>query len=335
MGWWCWGWVWWMVGVVALVGLVPMGGKWVVNKVAPRTVDGWVFVTGCDHGLGRMVVEQLDAQGVRVVAACLTQEGVEELSTALTPPSLAVQMDVRSVDSIGSALEAVKAVMAEHGGYLAGLVNNAGVAPEHAIGFTPLETYRTIVDINLRGVMFVTKMFLPLLKAGGASLPGGSRVINVASLAGRIGSPHMGGYCASKHGVVGWSDAMRRELSVWGIATVLIEPGFTNTPMVANSGSRIEALYNAADQETRDAYGIAWRDHNRSLEKDIRDNARPPHGAVATIVGALHARFPFARYVTSYADVPLLLFFSMLPSWIGDLATSLVLHRVPPGAATP
>ena len=326
--WWVLSWVWTLYGIVLALLLSPMALQWVVNKILPRTIDGWVVITGCDHGLGRMVATTLDAQNVRVVGLCLTQDGVDSLNAVLTPPSFALQTDVRDRDAIQLAVDAVEAAMVRHGGSLSGLVNNAGIAPEHAIGFTPLDTYADVMGVNTLGVVYATKLFLPLLKAGSTT------VVNVASLAGRIGSPHMGGYCASKHAVEGWSDAMRRELSVWGISTVLVEPGFTNTPMVANSGSRIEALYTAADQETRDEYGSAWREHNMALERDIRENAVPPQGAVATIVGALQSPYPFARYVTWYGDVPMLFFFSYLPSWVGDLATSLVFHRVPPGASS-
>jgi len=107
---------------------------------------------------------------------------------------------------------------------LAGLVNNAGTAVAASLEFLPLGELRRQLEVNVVGQIAVTQAFLPLLRQGSG------RIVNIGSIRGRIASPLLGAYMASKFAMEGLTDTLRPELSHWGVAVSIIEPGRIATP---------------------------------------------------------------------------------------------------------
>ncbi|NWX86811.1 BDH protein, partial [Nothoprocta ornata] len=99
-----------------------------------------------------------------------------------------------------------------------GLVNNAGISTFGEVEFTSLDKYKEVAEINLWGTVRVTKAFLPLIRRAKG------RVVNVASMLGRMASPSRSCYCISKFGVEAFSDCLRQEMYRWGVRVILIEP---------------------------------------------------------------------------------------------------------------
>ena len=115
------------------------------------------------------------------------------------------------------------------GGKLAALVNNAGIAVPGPLLEIPVSELRRQIEVNLVSVLSVTQAFFPLLAArnDGASRPG--RIINISSIAGKLALPFLGPYAASKHGVEGLSDSLRRECLLYGVDVIVIDPGSVAT----------------------------------------------------------------------------------------------------------
>lgn len=119
-----------------------------------------------------------------------------------------------------------------------------------------IEEMRRTVDVNLWGMVLVTKTFLPLLKRTKG------RVINVASTAGRVASPCAMAYSISKFGVEAFSDCLRNEMKHFGVTVHIIEPGNfkTNISSVERNCQQLEGLWAKLDIETKESYGKEYYD---------------------------------------------------------------------------
>ncbi|NWW42156.1 RDH16 dehydrogenase, partial [Panurus biarmicus] len=166
----------------------------------------------------------LDARGLRVLAACLTDAGAAQLRAATSNRLQTVLLDVTSSKSIADVTAWVRERVGDQG--LWGLVNNAGIAiPTAPNEWLTKEDFVKVLDVNLVGLVEVTLSLLPLVRRAQG------RVVNVASVMGRV-SFFGGGYCISKYGVEAFSDSLRRELRPFGVQVSIIEPGGFQTGMI-------------------------------------------------------------------------------------------------------
>ena len=114
---------------------------------------------------------------------------------------------------------------------LDGLVNNAGVEIAGPLAYLTTELFRYQLEVNLIGPFVVTNAFLPLLGTDPARKGNPGRIVNISSTSGRIAGPFTGAYAASKFGLEGYSDSLRRELILFGIDVIVIRPGAIVTPI--------------------------------------------------------------------------------------------------------
>ncbi|XP_028607969.1 retinol dehydrogenase 16 [Grammomys surdaster] len=235
--------------LVALVGLWTLLRLFRERKVVSHLRDKYVFITGCDSGFGNLLARQLDRRSMRVLAACLTEEGAEQLRSKTSERLETVILDVTKSESIVTATQWVKERVGNRG--LWGLVNNAGTSvPSGPNEWMNKQNFASILDVNLLGMIEVTLSMLPLVrKARG-------RVVNVSSVVGRV-STIGGGYCISKYGVEAFSDSLRRELSYFGVKVAIIEPGFFLTDVTSSVrlSSNIQMLWDQTSSEIREIYG--------------------------------------------------------------------------------
>jgi hypothetical protein len=131
--------------------------------------------------------------------------------------------------SVNQVAAEVKKTLGEQ--RLFGLVNNAGIAVLGPLAYLPLERFRLQIEVNLLGVHAVTQAFLPLLGTESSRTGKPGRVVNISSISGRLAMPFAGAYAASKFGLEGYSDSLRRELMLFGIKVILIEPRAVVTPI--------------------------------------------------------------------------------------------------------
>ena len=195
-----------------------------------RSLDGKVVaVTGGARGIGDATARALSAAGARVAIGDLDADLAAVSAQAYG--GLALPLDVTSRDSFAGFLDKVEAEF----GRIDGLVNNAGIMVIGPHIEVPLDAQLKQLDINLRGVVLGCHEVAPRLIRGG-----GGQIVNIASLAGRIPPPGSAVYCATKAGVIAFSESLDAELSSQGVRVSAVLPSFTNTGL--NDGTTAPRL---------------------------------------------------------------------------------------------
>ncbi|GFT61035.1 estradiol 17-beta-dehydrogenase 2 [Nephila pilipes] len=210
-----------------------------------------VLITGCDSGFGNALAKQLDSSGFHVFASCLdpSGSGADDLKKSCSKRLQILEMDVTKDDSVKQAVQFVKNNLGTS--ELWAIVNNAGIQKGYTTELTTMKDFYDTMEVNAFGPVRVTKSFLPLLRQSRG------RVINLASLAGRIALPHCSPYTMSKFACVGFSECLRHELDVWGIRVISIEPEFFETCMTNtdNIQKRIDETFSSIEEDVRTDYG--------------------------------------------------------------------------------
>ena len=188
-----------------------------------------VVVTGASTGIGFAACQVLIQRGFRIFGSVRKQADADRLKEQLGTNYSPLIFDVTDPDSVNEAAATVRQVTGEQ--RLCGLVNNAGIAVAGPLAYLPLERFRQQIEVNLLGVHTVTRAFLPSLGTESNWLGKPGRIVNISSVSGRLAVPFLGAYAASKFGLEGYSDSLRRELMLFGIKVILIEPGAVVTPI--------------------------------------------------------------------------------------------------------
>jgi NAD(P)-dependent dehydrogenase (short-subunit alcohol dehydrogenase family) len=210
----------------------------------PRPLAGKVAaVTGGARGIGRATAAALGRKGMRIAIGDIEAEGARRAASELGGGTIGLELDVTERDSFASFIAAVEA---DHGP-LHVLVNNAGVMPAGPFLQESDETALRQVDINLHGVILGMKLALP-----GMLERGSGHIVNLASLAGKGGFPGIATYCATKHAVVGVTEAVRAELGESGVDFTIVMPSFVNTELIAGA-SHPRGVKIAEPEEVADA----------------------------------------------------------------------------------
>lgn len=179
------------------------------------------LVTGTSSGIGLACAKQLATAGLRVYG---TSRHPPRYHRRGALPMLA--LDVRHDDSVRAC---VNRVITETG-RIDVLVNNAGVAMEGAVEETSLDEIQAVFETNFFGAVRMMRAVLPLMRQRRSG-----RIINIGSVAGFLPMPYSAAYCASKHALRGFSEALDHEVRSFGIRVSLIEPGFVKTDIVEHS----------------------------------------------------------------------------------------------------
>jgi NAD(P)-dependent dehydrogenase (short-subunit alcohol dehydrogenase family) len=220
-----------------------------------------IVITGVSTGIGYGAAKEFLRHGYRVFGSVRKGEDAERLAAEFGPHFVPLVFDVTDQEAVRGAAEEVGEAL--RGSGLSGLVNNAGTAIGGPLALQPLGEVRTHFEVNVVGMISVTQAFLPLLgmgRTGTNDEPG--RIVNVGSTGGKIASPFIGAYAGTKHAVEGISDSLRRELLLYGIDVVLIEPGAVRTEIwdkgASQAGRYIETDYGEPlDRFRRYAEGLA------------------------------------------------------------------------------
>ena len=188
-----------------------------------------VLITGVSTGIGYDVALKLANRGYRVYGSVRREEDARKLTEKLGERYRPLLFDVTDAEALKAAVETVKSEIGSAN--LAGLVNNAGFSTHGPLMHMPVEEFEKQFEVNLFGVFRVTQAFLPLLGADRSRDHKPGRIINISSTTGRITAPFLGAYAASKHALEALSDGYRRELFIYGIKVIVIQPGVINTPI--------------------------------------------------------------------------------------------------------
>ena len=189
----------------------------------PRSLAGeTALITGGARGIGRCTAESLLRQGMRVALGDVDLSAARQTAAELGPSTVALALDVTGRASFEAFLDSAE----EQLGPVDVLVNNAGIMPLGPFLDEDDATARRIMDINVHGVILGMKLTLPRMLARGSG-----HVVNIASQAGKYGSPGGATYCASKAAVINLSRAVRKELRGSGVDISVISPVAVNTEL--------------------------------------------------------------------------------------------------------
>jgi NAD(P)-dependent dehydrogenase (short-subunit alcohol dehydrogenase family) len=189
---------------------------------------------------------------------------------------------------IDSARDQVVATVGEQG--LQGLVNNAGISVNGPIEFLTPDDLRRQLEVNVIGQVAVTQTFLPLIRKGHG------RIVNIGSIAGKMATPFLGPYCASKHAMEALTDSLRQELRPWGIPVAVVEPGSIATEIWDKGLRDAEEMERNMPEEGVRLYGQAFQ-ALRDAAKKFGDAGIPADRVAKSVEHALTSSRPHTRYI--------------------------------------
>ena len=184
------------------------------------------LITGSSRGLGRAFTEAALAAGHSVVAGARNPDQLADLRSKFGEKIHPVSLDVTNEARAKAAVDAAVA----HFGRLDVLVNNAGYGNVSSVEDTPLDDFRAQIETNLFGVIIMTKAVLPYFRERRAGY-----IIQVTSIAGRLGPLGRAPYAAAKFGVEGFSESLAKEIGPLGIKVTIVEPGGFRTDFAGSS----------------------------------------------------------------------------------------------------
>ena len=190
-------------------------------------VDQHIVITGGSSGLGLELASQLAAKGARLTLIARNLAKLEQAASDLRQQVPGTRVAVQAVDVCDEqAISGVMQQIAQQGQGIDMLINSAGILREGYFEKAPLADFREVMEINYFGLLNATRAALPYLEQSRG------RLVNIASMAGLTGAFGYTAYCASKHALVGLSEALRYELQPKGIRVHLVCPGEFDSPMV-------------------------------------------------------------------------------------------------------
>jgi NADP-dependent 3-hydroxy acid dehydrogenase YdfG len=212
-----------------------------------------VLITGCSSGIGEATARRLAGHGWTVYASARRPESIEPLADA---GCKLLQLDVCDEQSMRAAVQTVER---EHGA-VGVLVNNAGYSQGGPIEQVPLEAVRRQFETNVFGLIALTQMVLPGMRA-----QHWGKVVNIGSMGGRLTLPGGGLYHATKHSLEAISDALRFEVRGFGVDVVLVEPGLITTEF----GKTAVATVNEADASGHEGDRAGHLDPYKQFNKKL------------------------------------------------------------------
>ncbi len=248
-----------------------------------------VLVTGTSSGIGRGLCQALIKRGYKVFGTVRNRKDATELKKEFGENLDALLVDVTDEKQVIKAKERVQNYL--NGKPLTALINNAGIATLGPVEFLPTSDFKKQIDTKILGTFLCTKIFLPLLGTDNNLIGNPGRIVNISSiLGGKIGSPFMSGYCASKHAVEAFSESLRRELKPYRIKVIIIAPGSVSTPIW-------KEVKKQKDQNKyhKTKYGISFKKILNSLES-FDQNSLSMKQLTSIIIKSIEIKNPKIRY---------------------------------------
>jgi NAD(P)-dependent dehydrogenase (short-subunit alcohol dehydrogenase family) len=188
-----------------------------------------VVVTGASTGIGWGCVKVLIADGFRVFGSVRKEADAARLSKEFGANFTPLMFDVTDEAAVAAGAQTVERAL--EGETLFGLVNNAGIAVPGPLLYLKIDEFKHQIAVNLTGQLIVTQAFAPLLGADRSRKGAPGRIVMISSVGGTNASPFIGPYNASKFGLEGLSESLRRELMLFDIDVIIVAPGAVATPI--------------------------------------------------------------------------------------------------------
>jgi 3-hydroxybutyrate dehydrogenase len=209
--------------------------------------DRIVIITGGGRGIGRAIALAFAREGAQIAVAARTREQVEQVANEVVEQfSTKALPFVCDVSDVASVEKLFKNVAESFGRGPDILVNNAGIAESAVIIKTDDDLWNRHLAVNLSGTFYCTRAALPAMISRGWG-----RIVNIASIAGKIGAPYIAAYVASKHGVLGLTRVAALEVAAKGITVNAICPGYVDTEMANHAVENITRRTGITEGEAR------------------------------------------------------------------------------------
>jgi short-subunit dehydrogenase len=185
-----------------------------------------VWITGASSGIGAGLATGFARAGARLVLSGRREAALAEVAGRCQGDAMLLPFEATDLDALPAIVARAEAAT----GGIDILVNNAGISQRSLALDTDFDVYRRVMEVDFFAPLRLTQLVLPAMVKRGAGA-----FVNIASVAGKVGSPLRTGYCAAKHALVGYSDALRAETAQYGISVFVVTPGFVATAIADNA----------------------------------------------------------------------------------------------------
>jgi short-subunit dehydrogenase len=196
------------------------------------------WITGASSGIGAALARALSARGASLILSGRNEAALADVAAACATHTLILPFEATDFD----ALPALAARAWDWRGRVDGLVNNAGISQRSLAIETDLSVYRRIIDVDLLAPIALAQANLPRMVAAG-----GGHIVAISSVAGTVGVPLRSAYCAAKHGLIGYHDAVRAENEHLGVKVLVVAPGSVRTNVSRNALNADGSVRGASD----------------------------------------------------------------------------------------
>src|SRR6202521_5926546 len=254
------------------------------KNAMPNSKD--VVVTGVSTGIGWGTKQVLVSNGFRCFGSVRKQADADRLQTDFGNGFVPLMMDITDAAAVYEAAQKVGSMIGDRN--LMGLVNNAGIVVSGPLLYLRPSEYRRQLDVNMISPLVVIQAFARLLGTDKKRHGPAGRIVNITSSGAKVPIPLLGAYSSSKSGLEGMSDALRRELMIFGIEVVIIEPGTVNT-----------AMYDKGEKEDlsefkKTEYWEAVQNFQKFIVTEARNNGLSPERLGEAVHVALSTAKPKA-----------------------------------------
>lgn len=246
-----------------------------------------VLLIGANGGVGSATAQALLDAGHEVVATVSRPEKLAAFQNSMPGISHSVALDLSDASIVRQSVEALVADLPR----LDAVITCSALSPYAPAEFMPFEMYRRVSEINCLSNLAVFQATIAALRRSKG------RMVIVGSLSGRVATPMMGAYVASKFALEGLVDVMRQETSDQGVKIVLLQPGAIDTPMISESSRLLERLIDDLSPEESRLYGNFYRQMKNRVDVAIeRSLAMPPAKVAEAALTAITVAEPETRY---------------------------------------
>lgn len=264
-----------------------------------------ILITGSSTGIGKACALHLDKLGFKVYAGVRKQADGDSLREEASDKLAPIILDVTDAESIEAAVSIIEK---ETGGEVYGVVNNAGIGLIGVVEVTLIDEIRRLMEVNVIGLLAVTKAMIPLLRKGKG------RIINIGSPSGIIALPGASVYAASKFAVRAITDSLRVELKSFRVSVILVSPGPTESELWEKGKAHKKEMRKRVKPEIAEHYKT-FAKFGDKIEKELKTM---PADVVAKVVAkALTSAKPKLSYNVG-SDAKGAAFFAKLPKRLTD-----------------
>ena len=212
-----------------------------------------VWITGASSGIGEALAKLYAQRGARLVLSARRELELKRVKQdcirlgANSDDILVLPLDITHYDAMGDAVEQVQNQFER----IDLLINNAGISQRSKCLDTDLSVYQRLMEVDVIGQIALTKAVLPVMVK-----QGDGRIAVTSSVAGKVGVKWRTGYCAAKHAVMGFFDALRAEVAEFGVEVSTITPGFIKTDVAKNAMAGDGNAFGADDEDIESGMNV-------------------------------------------------------------------------------